>query len=128
IKAFVPAAIKMVDEIGHEMVIENCSLMSFANGKFFGSGMKIAPNAQLDDGLFDVIAVSDLDLKFFLTNGYRVYQGTHIESSNVRQARVRECTVSAVSGGPIYVETDGELFAELPARFSVRHNAILMVR
>lgn len=127
IRALKPSTLKITAE-GFEQTIENCSLLSFANGQFFGSGMKIAPNARLDDGLFDVIGIKDLGALFFMVNGYRVYQGTHLELANVQSYRHATCTVTALTTEPVYIETDGELFAQLPATYSVQHNAVLMVR
>src|SRR3712207_1382739 len=46
-----------------------------ANARYFGGGMKIAPNAKLDDGLFDVVAVGDVSAAKVLTNSYRLYLG-----------------------------------------------------
>lgn len=127
IRAFRPTTVLVRDEEGQTLTIDNCSLVSFANGKFFGSGMQIAPDALLDDGLLDVIGIKDLNVLFFLTNGYRVYQGTHIGLPSVTAQRKRSCTVETLSKEPIYVETDGELFAQLPAKFTVRPKALPFV-
>ncbi len=123
-----PETIIMTDEYGKETIIKNCCLVSFANGQYYGSGMKIAPMASLDDGLFDIISISDLSVSFFLMNGYRVYQGTHLELDNVQMNRMSSCTVRALDNRPVYIETDGELFAELPAKYSIKHNILPIVR
>jgi diacylglycerol kinase (ATP) len=128
IRALKAQTIIITDEQGREKTIDNCSLVSFANGKYYGSGMKIAPDAILDDGLMDIVAISDLSVMFFLVNGYRVYQGTHLEMDNVKTSRASSCTVRAADNQPVYIETDGELFAELPARYSIIHNVLPIVR
>ncbi|MCA9508719.1 MAG: YegS/Rv2252/BmrU family lipid kinase [Myxococcales bacterium] len=128
IKALEPQTIVISDEHGVENMIPNCSLVSFANGKFYGSGMKIAPMAKLDDGLFDVIAIKDLSVGFFLMNGYRVYQGTHLELDNVNVSKVSSCYVRSLGNTPVYIETDGELFAQLPAQFSVKKRILAVVK
>ncbi|MDQ5837044.1 MAG: hypothetical protein M3379_09725, partial [Acidobacteriota bacterium] len=55
-----------------------------ANARYFGGGMKIAPAALLDDGLFDVVAVGDLSALKVLANSYRVYLGTHLGMRQVQ--------------------------------------------
>jgi diacylglycerol kinase (ATP) len=127
IRTFKPPTL-LIRGDGMEKIINKCSLISVANGKFFGSGMKIAPEAMVDDGKFDVITIQNLGALFFLINGYRVYQGTHIELDNVNMYRQTECVVESLSKEPVYIETDGELFAELPAKYSIKHKILPFVR
>lgn len=110
------------------LTLENCSLISLANGQYFGSGMKIAPDAKLDDGKLDLITIQDLGAMFFLRHGFRVYNGTHPILSNVHTYKLDDVLVQSLSKEPVYVEVDGELFAELPARYSVRKHAVNIVR
>lgn len=127
IRALKPATI-MMTSLGFEKTIEKCSLLSFANGQYFGSGMKIAPHAKLDDGLFDVVGIKNLGPLFFIMHGWRIYQGRHLELDNTEVHRLKDCVVKTSNKEPVYVETDGELFAELPATYSLCHKAILIVR
>lgn len=108
--------------------VDDCALVGIANGQYFGSGMKLAPHASLDDGLLDLVAVQHLTMKFFLMNAHKLYQGTHLELENVHAWKKSKITIEALSSDPIYIETDGELFAQLPAEYSVKHQALLMVR
>ncbi|HYO63457.1 MAG TPA: diacylglycerol kinase family protein, partial [Pyrinomonadaceae bacterium] len=85
-----------------------------ANARYFGGGMKIAPEAKLDDGRFDVVAVGDLSAAEILLNSYRVYLGTHLGLREVRHARAQKVTLRAVSGGAdARLEVDGELSGRL---------------
>lgn len=111
-----------------DRTFDNCSLISVGNGKYFGSGMKISPNAELDDGLLDVVTIQDLSAMFFLINGFRVYQGTHLALANVHEFHRKECIIKAISKEPVYIETDGELFAKLPAKYSILPKTLWMVR
>jgi len=128
INAFEAPTVIMTDSAGVEHTISKCSLLSFANGRFYGSGMQIAPHAKLDDGLFDVIVIRDLSVLFFLVNGYKVYQGTHLDLSNVSALQASSCSVRSTSSTPVYIECDGELFAQLPATYTIRHNILSVVR
>jgi diacylglycerol kinase (ATP) len=109
-------------------IIDNVAIMSFANGKFYGGGMKIAPNAEVDDGFFDRITITDLSVWFFLANGHRVYQGTHLELPNVRSERVDECHVKCLDDRAVFIETDGELLGKLPATYWLKANYLNVVR
>ena len=63
--------------------------VAVANGKYFGGAMKIAPNAKLDDGKFDVVALGDLGFADLLKSGTRIYKGTHLTMAKVSERRAR---------------------------------------
>jgi YegS/Rv2252/BmrU family lipid kinase len=90
-----------------------------ANARYFGGGMKIAPNAKLDDGLFDVVAVGDVSAATILTNSYRLYLGTHLGMHEVNHARARRLSARPASGDEVKLEVDGELVGRLPAEFEI---------
>jgi YegS/Rv2252/BmrU family lipid kinase len=99
--------------------------LCIANARYFGGGMKIAPEAKLDDGLLDVVAVGDLDTLKILTNVYRLYLGTHLGMREVRHARARRIQVSAdKSCEEVLIEIDGELAGTLPATFEILPRAL----
>lgn len=97
----------------------DCSLLAFANGRYFGGGMQIAPGAILDDGRFEEIAVSKMGLGFFLRHGTSVYRGQHLELPQVYKMRGRVALVESSSKQRVYIEADGEDAGELPARFEI---------
>lgn len=128
IKAFRPPSVE-VSVPGLPMeVIDNVAIMSFANGQYYGGGMKVAPVASVDDGLFDRITIKDLSVMMFLSSGYRIYQGTHLELPNVRFDRMSECHVKSLNMDPVYIETDGELLGRLPATYWLKPSALNIVR
>ncbi len=108
-----------VDIDGKNIRHPRCSLLAFANGRYFGGGMQIAPGASLDDGRFDEIAVSNMGLGFFLRHGAKVYRGLHLELPQVYKMRGRVAKVDCISKEPFYIETDGEDAGTLPARFEI---------
>ncbi len=71
-------------------------LAAVGNGRFFGGGMKICPDAHLDDGHLDLVTVGDLSRAEVLTNIGRLYQGTHLELEDVSATRIRQVTVTPV--------------------------------
>jgi len=90
-----------------------------ANARYFGGGMKIAPTALVDDGLFDAVAVGDLGPLSVLANSYRVYLGTHLGMEAVRHARARRVEARAADTSDVRLEVDGELVGKLPAAFEI---------
>jgi YegS/Rv2252/BmrU family lipid kinase len=96
--------------------------ISIAIGKYHGGGMKIAPLAEMDDGLFDVITVGDFGFVELLTLTSDVYRGTHINRSKVISERCTE--FYAQSDRPVRIEVDGEVFGMLPARFTILRSAL----
>jgi YegS/Rv2252/BmrU family lipid kinase len=89
-------------------------------GRFFGGGMKICPEAKLDDGLFDVVLVGDYGHFEVLTKVHRLYDGTHLTLPDVHGVCAKRVEVTPADGGAaVPVEVDGETPGTLPATFEV---------
>lgn len=104
-----------------QMAVTNFAV---ANARFFGGGMKIAPEAKLDDGLFDVVAVGDMSAPAIFGNAYRLYLGTHLSLRDVRHARARRVSARPAGTAEVSLEVDGELLGRLPATFEVIPGAL----
>jgi diacylglycerol kinase (ATP) len=95
-------------------------MAAIGNGRFFGGGMKICPEARIDDGALDMVTVGDFSKGEVLTNIGRLYEGTHLELESVENARVTRVAVEPVdSEARIPVELDGETPGHLPAVFEI---------
>ena len=90
-----------------------------ANSRYFGGGMKIAPDAKIDDGFFDVINIGDIKTAKVLLNAYKLYGGSHLELDEVNATLAKRVEVSSVNGEEIHIETDGELPGKLPAIYEI---------
>jgi diacylglycerol kinase (ATP) len=102
---------------GTEIAKRVCTVV-MNNGKYGGGGMFTAPGADLTDGLLDVMTVGDISRPDLLYSLQRIYRGTHLTHPKVDMRQAREVEVSS-SNGRMYLQADGELLGELPARFSV---------
>jgi len=85
------------------------------NGRYFGGGMHIGPDAHLDDGIFDVVILGDLGKIEFLANVPRVYKGTHLSHPKVSSFRSTEIHVT--SEEQMFIQADGELIGKTPITF-----------
>lgn len=92
------------------------------NGRYGGGGMLTAPDADLADGLLDMLVIGDLSKPDLLWSLPRIYKGTHLAHPKVTMMRVKEVEIR--SAQPIPVQADGELLGELPARFRVLPSAL----
>jgi YegS/Rv2252/BmrU family lipid kinase len=94
---------------------------AIANGQIFGRGMKAAPDAQLDDGLFDLLLVKGMKLMEFLRTVRRLYSGTHLPHPKIDLLRCKavEVTSAIDIGQEVYIEVDGEQVGKVPARFEI---------
>jgi YegS/Rv2252/BmrU family lipid kinase len=100
-------------------------LTAVGNGRFFGGGMMICPRAQLDSGAFDVIIVGDMSRGEILTQGGRLYGGTHLSLEAVRNAASRRLVAEPVEADArVPLELDGETPGHLPATFEILPSAL----
>jgi diacylglycerol kinase (ATP) len=93
-----------------------------ANGQWHGGGMWLAPDAQPDDGLFDVVVIGDVNKRDFITTAPKLYKGKHVGHPKVEVLRSATVTVDAPEHLPIEVE--GEQIGTTPARFEVVPGAL----
>ncbi len=96
-----------------------------ANARYFGGGMKVAPDALLDDGRFDVVSIGDLSALKILANAHKLYRGTHLDMDEVNTARAKVVIVQpAHNNQKVMIEIDGELPGRLPATFEILPKAL----
>lgn len=97
---------------------EICSrLCLLANGRYFGGGMHAAPEAELDDGLLDLLMLKEISLLKFLWHLPKIYMGTHLKLPVVYFQKVRKFT--AVSSEHVILDIDGESPGFLEATFEI---------
>jgi len=96
-----------------------------ANGTTFGHGMKIAPNAQVSDGLFDVLVIKAVPKMEILAALRRVYNGSHLTHPAVRHARAAQVEVQADHS--VGIELDGEERQGSTMTFDVQPAALRML-
>jgi diacylglycerol kinase (ATP) len=93
-----------------------------ANGVWHGGGMKLAPDARPDDGLFDVVLIGDVGKLDFLTTAPKIYKGKHVLHAKVDV--VRSAHVAVDSAAPLPIEVEGEQVGTTPAVFDIVPGAL----
>ncbi len=99
--------------------------IAVANNKAFGGGMYVAPDAELDDGEFDIVAVGAVGKLRFVSNLPKVFKGTHVEKDEVRVFRAPHLELSASKPFPVYA--DGEHLTDLPTSLRVLPQALTVL-
>jgi YegS/Rv2252/BmrU family lipid kinase len=93
-----------------------------ANGQWHGGAMWLAPDAQPDDGLFDIVVIGDITKLDFATTAPKIYKGTYLEHPKVELLRSPAVSVDAPE--PLPIELDGEQVGTTPVRFEVVPGAL----
>lgn len=96
--------------------------LSVANGRFFGGGMKVAPEADVSDGLFDVVVWSGYGLSDFVLKSSSIYSGSHVNWKGTRVLRAKK--VVAESEEQVLIDCDGEQPGMLPCTMTIIPGAI----
>jgi YegS/Rv2252/BmrU family lipid kinase len=91
--------------------------VAVANSKAYGGGMYIAPEAELDDGEFDVVLGSESSKRTFLRDLPKVFKGTHSALPYVQTLRGKKIELSA--DRPFTIYADGDPIGEVPATVSI---------
>jgi diacylglycerol kinase (ATP) len=95
-----------------------CKCLAVANAKYFGDGLCVAPEANLNDGVLDVFAVGDVSAFDFILQTIPLKRSRKVKHSKVFY--YKSTAVSLNSEQPMEIEADGEIVGWLPAnvRFS----------
>jgi diacylglycerol kinase (ATP) len=107
--------------------IATISTVAVANGQYFGGGMRVAPNASVDDGMFDVVIMGGTSKSKALADMKLIYTGEHLNNPAVRVvrgAKVMALPVAETRGRPVLIEVDGESAGQLPATFEILPRAL----
>lgn len=96
--------------------------VAVANNSVYGGGMWIAPEAEIDDGLFDVVAIGEIGKLRFLWGLRDVLNGVHLEKDEVSVFRAPRLELDASRPFPVYA--DGDHLTDLPVSLRVLPQAL----
>lgn len=101
-------------------------LTAIGNARSYGAGMKITPQAEIDDGWLDVVVVGAMSRLQFLRNFPRVMHGTHLSHPAVHTWRGKSIHLEAEE--PVPINVDGDLRGETPLSVRVAPGRALLWR
>jgi diacylglycerol kinase (ATP) len=93
-----------------------------ANGRYLGGGMKMTPEAEPDDGRFDVLLIGDVTKRDLILTLPKIYRGTHLPHPKATLLRAARVEVDAPE--PLPIELDGEQPGTTPVSFDVVPRAL----
>lgn len=108
-------------ELDGELIEIDALMVSVGNNVSLGGGMKITPDALVDDGLLDVMIVKPLSRFSFLRIFPRVFQGAHTTDPRVVMKRAKRIRIDA--DATLVAYADGERIAPLPLELEVEPGA-----
>jgi YegS/Rv2252/BmrU family lipid kinase len=100
--------------------------IAVANGPCYGDGMLLAPDARMDDGMFDVVIIDTTSKLEFLRWAPRIFKGRHLGSKAVRLWRTDRVVIETAE--PFLVYADGEPLAPAPLELEARRDALRILR
>jgi YegS/Rv2252/BmrU family lipid kinase len=119
-------AVRLIVESAFDEIVD-ISTVAVANGRVFGAGMQVAPDAEPDDGQFDIVVIQSGPAVQMLADMKLIHTGEHLGNPNVRVVRGRKIVAAPVAetrGRPVLIETDGECVGRLPATFEILPRAL----
>jgi YegS/Rv2252/BmrU family lipid kinase len=107
-----PVRVRVDGQVCLEAPIFNVAL---ANGRYFGGGMMIAPEADPSDGQLDVVALHDMTRLQSSLLAQHIYKGSHLGQPGVTVARGKRIEAEPLAAGTeVLVDMDGETPGRLP--------------
>ncbi|MDI7258926.1 MAG: diacylglycerol kinase family lipid kinase [Thermodesulfobacteriota bacterium] len=115
LKKFRPFEIEMT--IDDHYLRERVMMVSVANGPYYGGGMKIAPQAAMNDGILDICIVKEISKWELLRQFPKVFNGTHISHPKIMMKSGRRIKIISDESREIFA--DGEYVGSLPAECTI---------
>lgn len=98
--------------------------IAVANGRYFGGGMLVAPEADTADGVFDVTTWSGYGIMDFALKSKAIYDGSHVNFPGTRTFQCRKFEAEVVGSGEVLLDVDGEQPGRLPCKMQILSGAI----
>jgi len=118
IKTYKSKKVKVIIDDSEE-ISDRFLIGAVANGRIFGGGMTIAPEAEPDDGYFDLVLVEDMKKFEIIRNSRHLYNGKINQHPKVMIKRARNIKVYAEGDEPVNIEYDGEVGKTTPVEFQI---------
>lgn len=100
------------------------SVMSvcMANGKYFGSGLCIAPEAELNDGIAEIVIIGNVGIWDYLSKIPMLKNGKKIKHPEILYKKSKSCTIESQT--PMPIDMDGEFVGYTPLKMVMMQNIV----
>jgi YegS/Rv2252/BmrU family lipid kinase len=102
--------------------------LCFANGKYMGSGLGIAPHAQVDNGLLNIVIIGNVGIGEFIKYLPSLRKLKYIKIPEVRYESLTECDLISLENQDFPVEMDGEYIGTTPIHVKIHPAKINFLR
>jgi YegS/Rv2252/BmrU family lipid kinase len=99
--------------------------VAVGNSKAYGGGMIVLPEAELDDGMLDVLISKDTSKLNFLRGVFQTFKAAHVDSPNAQF--LRGATIEVSSDRPFVIYGDGDPIGTTPATMRVEHRCLRVI-
>lgn len=114
------------EKIKVDDIYKYITILTICNGKYYGGGFEIAPNAKLNDGMFDVIETNRLSRLKIIKLLCKLYNALHINDMDVKYYKTNNITVE--SQLELNCNIDGEIITGRTFNFSTVPNALKLYK
>lgn len=121
--------VKVENEGEEQELLVRSYMIALCNGRYFGSGMKVGPMAELDDGAIDLVALGTTSKVGFALTSSSIYSGDHMKNANtvhLRGQRFELELVNTDASEAFLADVDGEPMGSLPLRVEVMPKALVL--
>jgi YegS/Rv2252/BmrU family lipid kinase len=122
-KTFLGQELPPLQVIADDKQVEGYFIVA-ANSRYYGGHFGPTPTASMTDGRLDICVLKEKSFLKMIDFWYRALKTDTADSSNVEYFRAEAVDVATDSGTPVLVQVDGEVFGELPMRFSVEPRSL----
>ncbi len=98
-------------------------VLCISNGKYFGSGLGITPQAKVNDGKFSITLAGEVSLWDYLKNVFKIRKCEILKHPGIIYADISECKVEP-EGTPCLIEADGEMIGTIPLKATILKSEI----
>lgn len=109
--------ITMDIELDNQSLSIDCTSLLILNTPFTGGGLKFAPNAKINDGLFDIVVVGQIGRLDLMASFPKVYTGNHLNHPSF--SLFQSSSVKVSSSLPMEIMLDGDVYGEIPVEAEI---------
>lgn len=110
---------------GGEWITRKVTTLAICNGQYFGGGMRVSPNSEIADGVFDITILNDWNLFQKAVYSKNLYNGTILQTSHVESYHCKKIEIEPIDTKDLaIIDCDGEDIGFIPMTVEVIPSAV----